>query len=164
MDTIIQEINNALNRELYYLGVVMALMLPDICAALESSNGETNSALYKDWYNKNLAVKYPNLTANDCYSLRCGVVHQGRLGHSNMQYERVLFTVPNAQNNVFHNNILNKALNLDATIFCRDMTASVSQWFSAAQTTPNVQANLLHLVQFRPRGLSPYMVGIPIIA
>ena len=164
MDTVILEIDNALNKRLYYLGVVMALMLPDICAALESSNGKTSPMRYKNWYNKNLAAKYPNLTTDDCYSLRCGVVHQGRLGHPNMQYERVLFTVPNAQNNVFHNNIVNNALNLDATIFCRDMIESALQWFYVAQNNSNVQANLLHLVQFRPQGLSPYMVGMPLIA
>ncbi len=164
MNTILVEIDHALNAGLYYLAVMMAVALPDICAALESRNGETTKSRYKDWYDANLLTKYPNFTADDCYSLRCGVIHQGRLGHSGMQYSRVLFTIPNAQQNVFHNNIIYDALNLDAVIFCRDVMDSVREWFVEGQNNPQVQANLAHLVQLRPQGLSPYMVGMPLIA
>lgn len=164
MESILLEIEKALNAKLYYLGLVMVLTLPDICTALESPKGETSKKQYMKWYDENVAAKYPNLTANDCYSLRCGVVHQGRCGHPNMQYARVLFTVPNDQKSGFHNNILNGALNLDAMIFCKDMMNRVRHWFSRVQTNQSVKVNLAHLVQFRPQGLSPYMVGMPLIA
>lgn len=81
-----------------------------------------------------------------------------------MQYARVLFTVPNDQKNVFHNNIFNDALNLDTMIFCKDMMNVVRQWLSMAQTNQFVKDNLAYLVQFRPQGLPPYMVGMPLIA
>ena len=81
-----------------------------------------------------------------------------------MQYARVLFTVPNVNRNVFHNNILNDALNLDLTIFCRDMVQSVSRWYEAKQADPNVIANMPRLLKYRENGLAPYMVGIPLIA
>lgn len=164
METILSEIEGALAARLYYLAIAMALTVPDICAALESPNGQTSGTKYKAWYNTNLANQYPNITDADCWSLRCGVLHQGRCGHPNMQYGQILFTVSNAQNNVFHNNILNDALNLDTVIFCRDVVSSARRWFIQRTNDSAVQANLPNLVQFRPQGLAPYMVGMPLIA
>lgn len=163
MQLIISEINRALSLGLYYLALMMTLSLPDICAALESSDGQTSGAKYKAWYNAWMASEYPRLTADDCYRIRCGVVHQGRFGHPQMQYARVLFTVPNAQGNVFHNNILNDALNLDVVTFCNDMERGISQWYQEKQGNSNVVANIPRLVQYREKGLAPYMVGIPLI-
>jgi hypothetical protein len=164
MEMIFQEIDKALNAELYYLAIAMALTVPDICAALESPNGETSGPKYKAWYNGNLANQYPRITDADCWSLRCGVLHQGRCGHPNMQYGRILFTLPNPQNNIFHNNVINDALNLDAKIFCCDVVTCARLWFAGKRNDPVVQKNLPNLVQMRPQGLAPYMVGMPLIA
>ena len=81
-----------------------------------------------------------------------------------MEYSRVLFTIPNAQNNVFHNNVLNDALNLDVTIFCQDVIGAAINWYRVNAKNPHVVANLPSLVRMRPQGLAPYMVGIPLIA
>jgi len=86
------------------------------------------------------------------------------LTYPNPPYARVLFTLPNAHNNVFHQNIINDALNLDAVIFCRDMAGAVARWYAAKQNDPNVTANLPRLVRFHEHGLAPYMVGMPLIA
>jgi hypothetical protein len=164
MEVVLHEIEYALEREMFYLAIVMSLTLPDICAALGSKNGKSSGDKYKEWYRDNLAHKYPNLTDGDCWNLRCGVVHQGRCGHPDMQYARVIFTVPNAQNNVFHNNILNDALNLDAIRFCRDIIQSVRDWYEISKDADAVQANVPHMVRYRPNGIAPYMVGMPVIA
>lgn len=165
MEMILREIERANQAGLHYLAVAMALTVPDICAALESPDGQTSGTRFKAWYNANLANRYPNITDNDFWSLRCGVIHQGRYGrHGNMQYARVIFMVPNRQNNVFHNNILNDALNLDAVWFCQDVVESARAWFASKRCDPTVEANLPKLVQFRPEGLAPYMVGMPLIA
>lgn len=163
MESILEEIDKALDAGLYYLAIAMALTIPDICAALESPSGKTSGPKYKAWYNANLAGIYPNITDEDCYSLRCGVLHQGRLGHSNMQYGRILFTLPNSQNNYFHNNILNDALNLDAMQFCNDVISCTRLWYDRKKDDPVIKNNLPNLVQLRPQGLAPYMVGVPLI-
>jgi len=149
MEAITKEVENAIAAGLYYLAIVTALSLPDVCSALESHDGETNRAMYNVWYDNWMAARYPEITSLDLYSLRCGVLHQGRLGHSRMQYGRVLFTL--------------HALNLDAVRFCRDMIECVSTWYAAKQNDPNVQANLSRLVQFRANGMAHYMVGVPLI-
>ena len=127
METITREIERALSAGLYYLALISTLSLPDICAALESSNGETSGAKYQAWYATWLTT-YPEITGNDLYSLRCGVVHQGRLGHPKSQYSRILFTLPSTRA-YLHQNIINDALNLDLETFCRDMIEAVLRWY-----------------------------------
>lgn len=164
MEVIIREIEAALDAGFYYLAIAVTLTLPDICSALESPQGRTSGPQYKAWYDNWLAAAYPMVTADDMYSLRCGLIHQGRFGQGNMQYDRILFTLPNPQRNIYHQNIMNDALNLDAATFSRDMLQAVKGWYAAKQTDPVVQGNLPRLLQFYPQGLAPYMVGMPLIA
>jgi len=164
MEVVTREVRRALDAGLYYLAVVLTLTLPDICAALESDDGESTGARYRAWCDTWMASTYPMLNGHDLWSLRCGVLHQGKLGHPNMSYTRVLFTIPNAQGMYFHNNVMNDALNLDAVTFCEEVVGAVSQWYAANKTSPNVQANWPQLLQYREQGLAPYMVGIPLIA
>lgn len=158
------EIGKALDAELYYLAVVAALTMPDICAALESPDGRTKKTTYTAWYDTWMAPLYPEITSQDMYSLRCGILHQGMFGHPGMQYSRVLFTIPNAQRNTFHRNIIDGALNLDAPQFCKDVVKCAHEWYTAMKNDTNVRANLPRLVQFRANGLAPYMMGMPLIA
>jgi hypothetical protein len=164
MEAILSEIESALRAGLYYLALAIALSLPDVCAALESSDGTTSGPQYKAWYDRGMAPQYPRVTSTDMYSLRCGVIHQGRFGHDNLQYSRILFTLPNPQRNVFHNSVVNDALNLDACIFCRDIMANVSRWYDAQKNSATVRANLPRLLRLYPHGLAPYMVGISLIS
>ncbi len=164
MDRITGEVRHALEVGLHYLAVVVALTLPDICAALESPTGETSGVRYKAWYNTWLAPRYPMITDKDMWSLRNGVVHQGKFGHQDMQYDRVLFTVPNTRHIVIHGTVINDALNLDADRFCRDVIAAVNKWHDAEHEDPNVVSNLPRLIQYREHGLAPYISGLPLIA
>src|SRR5207247_2370194 len=97
-----------------------SLALPDICGALESPDGEANPQRYKDWWNSWMASAYPQVTSTDIYSMRCGVVHQGRFGHPKIQFARILFTL-SPRHNVIQIMEINDALTLDATTFCRNV-------------------------------------------
>jgi hypothetical protein len=164
IDTVLDDVERALASGLWYSGLVVSLTIPEICAALEQPDGSGGSSRYKAWYEEFVGPSYSRLTAEDCYSLRCGMLHQGRMGRPGMQYARVLFTLPNADNNYFHNNILNDALNLDLVTFCRDLMAGAQQWYAARVDNPTIAKNASNLVAYRPLGLAPYMVGMPLIA
>lgn len=164
MEAILSEIERTSREGFHFAAVALALTLPDICAALASDNGESSGQKYKAWCEANFLHLYPNLTSRDLWSLRCGVVHQGRFGHPKSQYSRVIFSLPDGRGNVFHNNILNDALNLDAATFCRDMVSSARQWFLRNQNNVEVAKNLPYLLQYRASGLPPYMAGMPVIA
>jgi hypothetical protein len=163
LDAALDDVDRALGAGVWYAALVVALTIPEVCAALESPDGTGGSTRYKAWYDTHMAPAYPRLTADDCYSIRCGVLHQGRMGRPGMQYARVLFTVPNARRMFFHNNIMNDALNLDLVTFCNDLTAGAQRWYAGKQTDEVVARNAPNLVQLRAGGLAPYMVGMPLI-
>lgn len=71
---IIDEINVALNNELYLVALSSALTLPDVCGKAEYSK-DKNGVRYKNWYNKFVTDK--NLPAEYVYKLRCSLLHEG---------------------------------------------------------------------------------------
>lgn len=165
MQVITDEIERALSAELYYLALIGALTLPDICAALESADAQTTGQRYQAWCETWFTPAYSSmLTGRDLWALRCGVVHHGRFGPPQSQYARVVFTLPNAMQALVHNVSVDDVLSLDALTFCRDMIQAALSWYAANQNKAEVIANLPRLVQYRSEGLPGYIVGIPIIA
>ena len=76
IDRLINEINIALNNGLYLTALISALTLPDVCGKAEYPQLKT-SARYTRWYDA--FVKDGNLSADDVYALRCGLVHEGNI-------------------------------------------------------------------------------------
>jgi hypothetical protein len=147
-----KEIMECLNRELWYAALVLILTLPDICEALESSNGEAKRKRYYDWYRKWLMKTYPKLSAEALWGLRCGVAHQGKAQHEEIKYERIFFTVSKDGCRMRENE---GALILNLHIFAKDMVDAVERWYKAKNQ--NVKKHLCGLVQYYPNGLSPYL-------
>ena len=65
---------------------------------------------------------------------------------------------------MFHNNVINDALNLDVRIFCHDVCDGAELWLASAEQTPEYQANYGRSMQRHADGLPPYIVGVPVIA
>src|SRR5258706_11683391 len=97
MNTIFTEMDRALSFGMFYLAIVLALTIPDICTALESPNGRATEKGYRNWCKRWFLVRGYNrhLTDADLWRLRSGLVHQGRMGHPGMEFSRVIFTLPN---------------------------------------------------------------------
>jgi len=162
MHRLIAETRAALASQLFLLSLQSALATIDICAALNSEDGRTSGAKFKEWFQTHLREKYPNVEPHDLYLIRCGVLHQGKLTGSG--YDAILFTLPTASNNVFHNNTFDNALNLDLNIFVNEILAAVETWWEANRETTHVARNASDMMQLRPNGLAPYIVGTPILA
>jgi hypothetical protein len=160
-----------MKRRLFYLAVVMAITLPDICAGLEAENGETSGARFKAWYNANLANRLPELTDVDAYSLRCGVIHQGRFGHPKMRYDRMILLLPGPIQTLRwgarHQSPIDPNVyswSISVHVFCAEIIAAVRDWYAKKKDDRAVKVNLPRLVQYRPDGLMPYIKGMEIIA
>jgi len=165
MQEIIDQIRAANNANLYYVALLSSLTLPDICAALESDNGEASKAKFIAWFDTHIAPRYNGfLDGKSCYFFRCSMMHQGSTQHPRSRYSRVIFLEPGTSGMTFHNNILNDALNIDVRIFCEDVCLTVERWWPNASMQPLFQVNLSRFVRRYPSGLPPYIVGIPVIA
>ncbi len=172
LEMIFNDIEAALKARLYYIAIAVSLSIPDICAALECDPTDRkalkrgNKKRYIAWFKANLADQFHTFTAEDCYSLRCGVLHQGAFGDPEAQYDRPVFKLPNGS--TFHECTSDhggeSALVMDTVIFCHQLIDGARRWLTKKADDPNVAANLPNVVRFRPRGLEPHMVGPPVIA
>lgn len=164
MQSHIEAINSAISAKLYYPAVLIALQLPDVCAALENENGETSGAKYKAWCFEYLSHRYELLSGEMIYNLRCGVIHQGIFDHKKLPFEGIVFTLPEEGGNIFHENISNGYLNLDAKTFCEDVCNAVLEWQNKNAGNVFVKRNLKSLFSYYPTGFHPHFVGMPVMA
>ena len=165
MRDFLTQIKNGLEADLYLLSLFSTLAIPDLCGALSSENGEASSEKYKGWFDKYVAPRYNGfLSGEDCYFFRCSLLHQGSSQHPSSSYKRVFFVEPSATTNVFHNNILNDALNIDVKIFCSDIISGAEVWLGENEETELYRINSDKFMRRYPTGLSPYIVGVPVIS
>ncbi|MCC8941365.1 hypothetical protein H8A99_34260 [Bradyrhizobium sp. Arg68] len=171
LDPIIEEIERAISLKLGYLALTVALTIPSICGALENPSGTDDGGRYRKWYKQYVGSKFKNLTPADCYSLRNGVVHQGRFGTDSQKYDRVVFVPPTDNNMRLSGSPILRftapgapptCLLLELREFCEAMIAGAREWFATAQTSPVVQRNMERLVKPRPDGIPMFDVG-PVI-
>jgi hypothetical protein len=168
MRELFDQVEAVASTRLYYIALMSALAIPDICAAMESENGEANRPKYEGWFDRHVAPRYETrwgctLDGTTAYQFRCSMLHQGRTQHKAGTYSRLLFLEPGASRTVMHNNILNDALNIDVSIFCTDVVDAAREWITEAEQLPAYQRNFPLFVQRYADGFAPYIGGIPVI-
>ena len=169
MRGLIDQIQRAVAANLYYVALLAALSLPDICGAMESDDGQATKEKYIAWFERWVAPKYTvrgaaSFSGEVCWYYRCSALHQGRSSHPRMGYSRVLFLEPGSTKIVLHNNIMKDALNIDLRCFVGDLLAGALQWLQQAEGTVNYNRNYPSFMQRYPNGLAPYVAGIAVIA
>ncbi|MDD5710773.1 MAG: hypothetical protein PHV43_01570 [Candidatus Colwellbacteria bacterium] len=165
MRELLNQIKKGLNINLYFLALFVSLVIPDICGALDSEDGEATGQKYKNWFDKYVAPKYNGfLSGADCYYFRCSLLHQGTSQNSNSRYSRILFIEPGATTNILHNNILNDVLNIDVQIFCRDIILGAEEYLNHNEGTELYERNYDKFIRRHPDGLLPYIAGVPVIS
>jgi hypothetical protein len=70
-----EEVELCIRRRCWWALIHVLVVLPDVCAALESDDGRAKASLYRDWCKRFLDDSV--LSPDDRYDLRCRVLHQG---------------------------------------------------------------------------------------
>lgn len=161
MQDIVEAIIKSLKEKNYYSALFLTIILPSICGALESDDGEDTRTKYIGWYNR--YIDDLMLKGEDCYALRCSLLHQGRTTHRSSSFSRVLFTYPHTSGTTLHNNFIEGALNLDIPLFCNRVLKAVERWKTEVENTENYQRNIANSIRIHPNGLAPFIVGHPLI-
>jgi hypothetical protein len=161
---LLNEINKAAATGLPFLAVAMTVALPDICMSLISENGRSGGESYKQWCRENLGKEFSFLTGDDLWSMRCGVLHNGRFGDLKHNVARVIFSLPGPGANTFVNCKANDAYFYSVVDFCRNFTNAVVNWLEKNKDNPTVRSNLSRLMQYREDGFPPYVVGTTVLA
>ena len=160
--SLLNEINRAAASGLPLLAVSMTVALPDICVSLASSDGRTDRERYKKWCADNLGPEFGYLTPEDLWSMRCGVLHNGRFGDLKHNVQRVIFALPGQP--TWQNGSLGDAYFYSAVEFCKNFTDAVFDWFEKNRADPTIQANIPRLMQYRQGGFPPYVRGMTVLA
>lgn len=138
MRQFVDGIQQALEQQNWLAALYVALTVPDICARIESDDGRTDRSRFVAWFDRYLADRYKSpigprredhvfLSGNDCYALRCALLHEGGSEISQQRcretLDRVHFAVTGA-----HCNQFNAVLQLDVRRFCQDVCVAVETW------------------------------------
>lgn len=145
IELIDQMLTASKNRQ-FHLALVAALVMPDVCGAIESPTGEASGSKYKSWVEKWLSPKYgdgleTSLSGDTCYYYRCSLLHQNRAHHPKLKFVRVAFLEPNDRITM-HDCVINNVLVIDIPTFCQDMADAVSVWLDSQQANPQFKQNL----------------------
>ncbi|MGH9012507.1 MAG: hypothetical protein ACRDZ1_00975 [Acidimicrobiia bacterium] len=166
MNDFLDQVEAAANDgRLYYIALLGALTVPDICGALEAKDGQATGDRFKAWYDAHVAPQQKFLTGEDCYRFRCSFLHQGSTQHPKSGYSRILFVEPGAASNVvLHMNVMMDALNIDARLFCLEVVDAARHWLTGVVGTEPYETNLNAFVRRYPDGLPPYIGGVSVIS
>jgi hypothetical protein len=156
-DVYFEEFKRCSEGKCYWALLHLAIVIPDVCGALESPSGRAKPERYERWCNRYL--QHPTLTGEEWWDMRCVLLHQGRtLPNPNRgRWRAYSFTQPQAR--VFaHRKADGTTLQLDVERVAKEIRDGVARWIdtvSSANPTSelylNVQRNLASLARLSER-------------
>jgi hypothetical protein len=164
LEMMLIEIERCMDAKLYLAALMMTAALPDICGAMESEDCRAKQSRYESWFNDNIGSAFNHFGAQQCYSLRCGLLHQGRSEfRTKSQNGRFAFLLPGGIEIG-----MGKAKQNDNTFmmikdFVSIFVSKTRQWESKNKQNPIVTKNIQSLVS-KKRELPPNIRGIDLIA
>jgi hypothetical protein len=166
---LLQQIQAASRAGQYYVALLGALAVPEICGALESPGGEADGKKYAAWFDANVSSRYSHrgvvmLHGWDVYRFRCRMLHQPSHTLPATGLSRIVFIEPGMSGVVPHNHEVFDLLNIDVRVFIEDVTEAALLWLERAERTPMYAGNLERFARRYPDGLPPYIAGSAIIA
>jgi hypothetical protein len=129
-DDILQQAEAALRARLYLPALFTTLTLPDICAAIDSVNGETCGDRYEAWVDTYL----PDYESAELWKLRCRLLHQGTAILRSAQNVRYFFVEPghgSIRGISLSPNFGHRAAAIDIEVFVADASQAVRSWFAS---------------------------------
>jgi len=134
-----EEIERCIHMKCYWALAHILVVLPDVCAALETENWETPDRGYIDWCNLYFSSK---MSGQDRYSMRCVLLHQGRtvMGHRLIKSVSLVWPadtgdIPHEVTYDFGEGRTN--IPVDVTRMAEDTKQAVRRWFADLQKPEN---------------------------
>jgi hypothetical protein len=166
MRDFIDAIDKAIKDKNWYGALFIALTLPDICGKVEHPNLPSNKR-YKDWFDKYMSAKYKHkgtvfLSSDDCYALRCALLHEGSDDISQQPSQKILekfiFTTGESHCNYMQNNYVNgqrvkTSLQLKVDRFCEDICKSAKKWLNDVSGNSAVMSRVKNTIKIYDPGV-----------
>lgn len=162
MEEFIEALEKNIRDGNWYGAIFLCLTLPDICGKIEFP-GKSSSRRYSEWFERYVQPKYTRrvgppsmdnvhtfLSGNDCYALRCALLHEGveNIGTQKAQeaLESFHFTTP-PENGCVHMNQVGSILQLQIDEFANDVIAGIQDWLGDISADEQKQSELAGLMK-----------------
>lgn len=160
-----EEIQLAIDAQLWRLALFGVMTLPDIAAALGSADGNTNGARYRAWWTANVPQQRQRyLPAAEAWKLRCSMLHQASGLQQEQTDRRVVFILDGPVTTDGRADGPGSLVIADLARFTKDVLGATRSWLRAAENNANYQRNVDRLVQVRPEGFPPVLGGMTVLA
>jgi hypothetical protein len=161
MDHLVAAVRQAVADNNPYAALTLALTLPDVCGSLQAPDDGSRKR-YVAWWDQYLLPTYTLrigpaqtthvfLNGDDCYALRCAVLHQGSDDITEQRARQVIsrfrFVEPGINDTIYHRNTIDDVLNLDVYFFCEELCQGVEAWLQAVQAHPVVMTRVAALMR-----------------
>ena len=145
IEKILASLEISLKSNAYYSALITDLILPDICGEIEYGNANSKERYIK-WFNEYLYKYYNNrgynnqvnfLLAENCYALRCSLLHQGITNIENQRSKQGSLSKIYFHTNNYYLGHCNldcdsiEGLQLNVERFCFDVIKAVRTWLEA---------------------------------
>jgi hypothetical protein len=167
VEDFLTEIKGAVDARLFYLALFGTVMLPDLCGALESSDGQASGAKFIAWFDRYMTPQYTlwgrrMFDGEECYGFRCSMLHQGKVTHPKSKYRRICFVEPDNPRRNLHvcGNQDGTEFYLDIPTFCAEMSQGVKRWLADVAGTEPYETNVASLIRSRPTNLIGAIVPV----
>jgi hypothetical protein len=160
MQAFVDSLRQAIAQKNWISVLTLSLTLPDICAGVDHGTIGGSKRRYVKWYDDNLRDLYgfPSnkfaersvlLSGEDCYALRCALLHEGTDDITSQRARRALdrfiFIAPPPNGNTFHCNQVDNQLQLQVDKFGEDVANAVEKWWNSVIGKDAVNATLLQI-------------------
>lgn len=159
MERFISSIVKSIETENWYAAISMALIIPDICGWLEAPN-MTSQKRYEKWFNEYLLDTYKSdfhgpdftfLSGNDCYALRCALLHEGT-DDVLRQRAREVVTRFRFSTTGSHRCMFEKVLLLNVQAFSSEICIATKKWINNVQSDQAIQKRIQELLEVQTEG------------
>lgn len=179
MEPILDQIRATFDCLIWYPVVSSVLMLPDACGAVEFWGEQKKPRdRYIEWYNRwvwpDFKPGFINFDGSVVYKARNVMIHESTgFTRGSHGFDRILFMPPNdtgvsvefflSDNN---GGVGEVAFQVTISGMMEAMDKGVRNWLVDVRDDPDKRREnaLANLIQYRPNGHDPHIVGIPIIS
>lgn len=142
----LEEIKRALDMNLYNCALAVALTLPDVCGKVDRPD-QSVSKRYKSWFDEyakkyftSITTKLPEeskveyvwLTSDECYALRCAVLHAGGYKVSGLDLTKIhLHAHKRHGTNYSHLIRDNKFADWDVIVLCENLCKAAEDYYDS---------------------------------
>lgn len=159
------EMDKCEEHKCYWALLHLVVILPDICGALESSDGIAKSKRYKKWCGAYLSDG--TISSDEWYAMRCILLHQGTTLSRRGRYRSYSLGQPTTEGIVQHWIVETSSAQLHLNVGKLKTAAliAIRKWFQEREQHPdfteskNVQRHMASLAQVRHPSSSDLIHG-----